>query len=35
MLTEVGRRQHFELGTELRKRYIDEYKLLDEVYNSS
>jgi len=33
MLTEVGRRQHYELGIELRKRYIEEHKLLDENYN--
>lgn len=34
-LTEVGQRQHYLIGQELRKRYIDSHKLLDPHYNSS
>lgn len=32
-LSNVGRRQLYLLGTKVRKRYIDEYKLLSEIYN--
>jgi lysosomal acid phosphatase len=35
MLTPIGERQHYALGQELRKRYIDQYKLLDPTYNAS
>ena len=34
-LTEIGERQHYLLGTELRNRYINKYKLLSETYNST
>lgn len=36
-LTEVGQRQHYILGQELRRRYITERSqpLLDAVYNSN
>eukprot|EP00347_Sterkiella_histriomuscorum_P005742 403355445 len=34
MLTEVGQRQHYLIGTEYRRRYIEQQKLLDEKYNS-
>ena len=33
MLTEKGKSQHFNIGRDLRQRYIDDYGLLDSVYS--
>ena len=35
MLTEMGQRQHYMLGRELRRRYVEDLKILDPVYNAS
>jgi hypothetical protein len=34
-LTNVGMREHFVLGNYMKQKYIDQYKIIDPIYNSS